>query len=187
MNEVMEKELEITGGFKGNAGVALQEADWMLKRIPQGGVFIEIGTYHGVTAAYLASRRPDATFISVDPFPDPKAPRDKAINIVGAADYYMVNRRPNMRLFVGTCADLTRFFGAQIADVVFADGNHLYDFVLEDLAASVRLLKSGGVIFAHDFGRPTIPDVERACRTFCTKYNFKNEGRVWHTALLSPL
>lgn len=185
MDERMIKELEITGGFKGNAGVALQEADWMLEALPQGGVFIEIGTYHGVTAAYMASKRPDATFISIDPFPDPNAPRNKAVNIVGTVEYYMHNRRPNMRLFVGTSADFSRFFAAQSADIVFVDGNHYYDFVYPDLCASPHLLKKGGTIFAHDFGRENQDDVERACQKFCEESGFKITGKIWHTVALT--
>jgi predicted O-methyltransferase YrrM len=185
MDARMEKELEITGGFKGNAGVALQEADFMLDHLPKNGVMVEIGTYHGVTAAYMATKRPDATIISVDPFPDPNAPRDRAVNIIGAADYYFANRRPNMRLFVGTTDDLCRFFGMGVVDAILVDGNHFYEPVLADLHACPRLLRAKGAIFAHDYGRPTIPDVEKACKTFCEQSGFVERRRVWHTMLMS--
>ena len=44
-------------------------------------------------------------------------------------------------------------------DVIYIDGNHLYDFVLNDIKLSLTKIKKGGIICGHDF---TTSDVARA-------------------------
>lgn len=170
-------------GYHGNAGCAKQEADWMIELLPQGGIFIEVGTYHGVTVAYLADNRLDSLFISIDPFPGWEG-IDRLRNCAGSLEYWERNRRKNTRLLVGTLQDAEILFKPGIADIVFVDGNHLYDPVLADLRISQILVKPGGKILVHDYGRKHQEDIERAVEVFMAESGWKYKRKVWTTALL---
>lgn len=152
-------------GFHGNGGCAIDEADYMVSVTPEKGVFVEVGTYHGVTAAYMAKKRPGATYLSVDPFPS-KEGMDLLRNCAGASDYWVANRQPNMRLFIGTLADADTLFRENFADVVFIDGDHLFDAVLLDLRAAWKMVKHRGAILVHDIGRIHREQIERAVEVF---------------------
>ena len=174
---------EAITGFQGSAGTALREAKFMLSKLPQGGIFIEIGTYNGATIAYMAKERPDATFISIDPFPNEVDTR--TYNTIGTINSWRANRQENNFLFVGTMKEFLRFSQVGFADIVFVDGNHYYDFVLSDLEDSLLLLKPEGIIMAHDFNREGIPDVERAVNEFLTITGWKRKELIWTTAMLA--
>lgn len=54
-------------------------------------------------------------------------------------------------------------------DVVYIDGNHEYNCVLEDIKLSLQKIKSGGIICGHDYAYRGHPDVERAVNTVFEK------------------
>jgi len=67
----------------------------LTESIPRSSAFLEIGTWHGRTAARLADDHPDCLIVSVDPF----------IGWTGSPcdpNFYLHNKRPNMRGFIGT-------------------------------------------------------------------------------------
>lgn len=51
-------------------------------------------------------------------------------------------------------------------DLVFIDGDHSYDAVMEDIENWIDKVREGGIICGHDFGNPYHPDVERAVRDY---------------------
>lgn len=62
-------------------------------------------------------------------------------------------------------------------DSLFLDSNHAYEFVLEDLIAWSKHIKTGGVLMCHDFTeRPAALEmgfgVPKACKEFCEKFGW---------------
>ena len=110
-----------------------------VKEIPPGGRFLEIGTYHGLTARRLAESRADVTVFSVDPL----AKHNNA--------KWQSNRLPNMRLLLGTVEDLLAMGVEQQFDAALIDGDHHCGPCLVDLRACESLVKAGGRIVAHDY------------------------------------
>ena len=121
-----------------------EELDWlmaMMATLPDDARFLEIGTYHGLTAALLAEARPDVTVVSVDLL-------EKCDNA-----RWQSNRLENMRLFVGTAQQFQEIAAAaELFDGVLIDGDHPYAPCYRDLRTCHALVKANGVRVCHDYG-----------------------------------
>lgn len=149
-------------GFVGESGMLDKEREALLSLIPQSGLFIEVGTFHGVTTAYWASQRTSVTFLSIDPF-------------VGKADIslWYKNHQKNQNLFVGTLMELSENnylclnrFDA-ISPIVFIDGDHSERACLSDIIRSLDF--NPLEIWVHDYTNPDTPGVTKAVDTFLNK------------------
>ncbi|MFH1572344.1 MAG: class I SAM-dependent methyltransferase [Acidobacteriota bacterium] len=137
-------------GFYGLAGTSQAERDALLAVIPQTGFFLEIGSADGVTVSWLASRRPQVAFLSVDPYPPEKGNPSQSEGLTN----WWRNRRENQRLLLGTSEDLHAFLHADQVDVALVDGLHDYQSCKDDLFnCAGRLEKIGSVLAAHDYER----------------------------------
>ena len=122
--------------------------------------FLEIGTFHGVTAALLAESNPDCLIVSLDIFRDV------------SSENWFANRRKNQLLFVGTAQALCNLGVAELFDVIFVDANHKYDPCLADLVSASAMLALGGSILAHDYD-DRFPGVVLAVDTFCEQQGWR--------------
>lgn len=50
----------------------------------------------------------------------------------------------------------------QKADLIFIDGDHRYESVLDDIKHALRYIKTGGIVAGHDYGHGTWPGVKKA-------------------------
>jgi len=135
----------------------LERAAWHEELTRNGGNTLEIGTYCGVSACELAAKCPDRTVFSVDTL------NMKTCHHV-AADSYALNRLPNMRLWVGTLAQMVAEVGwpAEVR-TVWVDGGHYYDDVKSDLLTVVANMPIGSIL-VHDFTAPCFQEtIKRAC------------------------
>jgi predicted O-methyltransferase YrrM len=130
-------------------GITELEADILLSYLPKNGILVEIGTYFGETAAYLAEKCPSAMIISVDPFPK----REDAVGWIGSYHNWFENKKRNNFLLVGTSDTLIAMSGEEWADVVLIDGCHEYKSVKVDLENVCSIVKRDGVVAAHDYDR----------------------------------
>src|SRR4051812_12437926 len=84
-------------GFAGLSRVSLAQLEYLLKKLPMKGHYLEIGSASGVTAALIATARPRLTVVCVDLFCGSTSPQcldeegDRLLN-------WRMNRRPNMHL-----------------------------------------------------------------------------------------
>lgn len=146
--------------------------------IPQTGKFLEIGTLHGVTVATWATARPDARFLSVDPFVFLKAGKAPMQN-------WHRNKQPNMALLVGTVDDVTEL-SPRPFDVVLIDGDHSEDGCYHDLVACAPLLWPWGQLIVHDYRKASNPGVEPAARRFCEESDYEIVRTVGTLIWLKP-
>ena len=51
-------------------------------------------------------------------------------------------------------------------DLLLIDGDHTEDGVREDCSVAGEIVKSGGVMLAHDYGRDSLPDVWRVMNKY---------------------
>lgn len=124
----------------------------MVKRFPTGSRFCEVGTYSGMSFAYLAVEMINAgkvfdlnaidsyTFIDektnlniMDQFIQNMSPIDCQVSIIKEQSWAAADMFPD-----GT------------VDFCFLDADHVYDSVKKDILAWLPKMKKGGIISGHD-------------------------------------
>ena len=115
----------------------------MLRRLPQGGVVAEIGTYQGSFArCILDAMAParlhlaDITFslCRADVLADPRVERHEGLSVP----------------FLQSCADAS-------FDMIYVDADHGYEAVRADALAAAPKVKPGGYLVFNDFARIVRP------------------------------
>lgn len=134
----------------------------LLQRMPRNGVCAEIGVWRGAfSEAILEVTKPQVLHL-IDPwefqgeFPDRMYGGSVAR---GQADmdriYDSVCRRfdsfDNVRIHRGKSDQVLSQFEDDSLDWVYIDGNHYYDYVLQDLNLSIWKVKSGGYLTGDDY------------------------------------
>ncbi len=70
-------------------------------------------------------------------------------------------------------------------DLVFVDGSHSCEYVLNDSSRALKLLKKGGLIVWHDYGTEGWEGVNRVLTELCAKGGgFENMRRISGTSLV---
>lgn len=121
--------------------------DRLLAEMPPNGIFVEVGSFAGKSAAYflekcLETRRTDVELLVVDhcaQYP---------------ANQLRDNLRPfdNVRFILGSKSwDIAESFDDWSIDCVFLDAGHSYNDVRRDIHAWFPKVKPGGIIAGHDY------------------------------------
>ena len=144
---------------------------WIEAILAQGKV-LEIGTLYGGSAKRMADMRPKALIVSLDIFSQDGKAAGQATN---SPDRWWSDRRANMRLFIGDSRQFAELCQPRTFDVVIVDGDHSEASASIDLEVALRLVKPGGVIIVHDYGRKGIEPKKGATpavQRFCASYRF---------------
>lgn len=151
-------------------------------------IVVEIGSFAGMTAAFLAETLFDAGHLnhvlSIDPFE--RAPTTPG-NPAGSYSRYLETMRS--RGLEDRCLPLVAF-SYQAAPVVpdrigllIVDGNHDYESVAEDLALYAPKVLPGGYIFLDDY-TDAYPGVQRATTEFLAEHSeFTLVHEAWFVIL----
>lgn len=144
-----------------------QERNAILECLPIEGQMLEIGTYHGASAAYWASFRPDLHIVSIDPF------EDGHMAEAGDPEIWRANARENQALYEGASPDFLRMYGGDKFNVIFIDGSHNFKWCSIDLFISDVLLEEGGMIMVHDYcdGKKCM-GIKAAVAEFCSERKY---------------
>jgi hypothetical protein len=178
MKELFPLELDDRGIFKnGIIGPMIFEdekiLDFILSSIPEEGRFLEIGTWTASTVCYLADRRKDVIFDTLDIWFMGKHDWKKVLCAV-----LNVSFRNNVRLHWVSSQEFGNLLRDNIYDVILVDGDHTSPGIDDDLNLSARLLKDGGKIFVHDYVHEQWGDVNKAVDKFCSETDFEITGQV---------
>ena len=149
--------------------------------------FLEVGVAYGFHARHLLSNIPDLKYSGVDPY---MAGYDNADAFVGDVQcvFEGVPGDPMDSLFLAVSETLEAAFPSrsqlirqaspdaagsvadESQDVVFIDGNHLFDAVLADLEAWWPKVAQGGLLIGDDLAWP---GVAAAVETFTVTQNIE--------------
>ncbi len=157
----------------------VKERESILECLPVEGQMLEIGTYHGASAAYWATYRPDLHIVSIDPF------EDGHMAEAGDPEIWRVNARENQALYEGASPDFVRIYGGDKFNVIFIDGSHNFKWCSIDLFISDVLLEEGGMIMVHDYcDRINCAGIVQAVSEFCEERKFHIAKTLHRTATL---
>lgn len=101
----------------------------------------EIGVADGRYSEILCEKIPGLELICVDPFYR-KGHYEKAKERL---------QKHNTRIIRETSMETVLGIGDGVLDFVFIDGNHKFDFVMEDVIGWTRKVRSGGIVAGHDY------------------------------------
>jgi len=114
----------------------------------------EIGTDRGQYAEELFGGIPDLELICVDPWL-PYTEGKEIYNQIDMDDVFKeaMTRlsRHNSKIMKMTSMEAVKQIPDESLDFVFIDGNHEYNYVLEDITEWTKKVKSGGVVAGHDY------------------------------------
>ena len=111
----------------------------------------EIGVRLGRFSRYLCSKNPNLKLYCIDPWDayNTKYPLPKQERIYQR--FLKDTKGLNIEVMRMTSMEGVTKFEDKFLDFVFIDGNHKFDFVMEDLLYWPKKVKSGGLIIVHDF------------------------------------
>lgn len=110
----------------------------------------EIGVRRGRYSKYLCQQNPQLKMYCIDPWTvhgsytqdrQDGIYREFLANVAGL----------NVEVIRKTSMEAVNSFTDESLDFVFIDGNHKFDFVMEDLIYWSRKVRSGGIVSAHDY------------------------------------
>jgi hypothetical protein len=150
-----------------------------------GARFVEVGTFLGKSAAYMASKileaRKEIALICVDSWDerqyaqwwidvrhDPPSPWPVeelyGMTLIEACTHciHSVGLQRLIHPMRESSTDAARMFKHGSLDFVFIDADHRYAGISTDIAAWRGKVKSGGILAGHDYGGKSWPDVTRA-------------------------
>jgi len=136
--------------FEGLSQMNVNERKALRNWIPKGAHVLEIGTADGVTAAWLADRRPDILLVSIDSFPS-----EGVTGVLGNAGKWEANRQSNQRLWIGPSAEAAMFLQHGLFEFAIVDGEHTLEACKADLKIAHALTTPTGRIAVHDYFRPS--------------------------------
>ncbi len=144
------------------------ELQFLAQRARESELIIEFGSYHGRSTRALADNTNGVVF-AVDPWNGIYF--DDKGNQVGyieptAYEKFQENLRDHLDNEKVIPFQMYSYDfpirGNQLADFIFIDGDHRREAVKEDIQIALYLIKNGGIIAGHDYGRADWPGVKRA-------------------------
>lgn len=128
--------------------------------MPKGGRCAEIGVWEGDFSAEILNITKPKELVLIDPWDllaereeehthsqhnDAVRMREKFDQVAGG-----LGRLPNCTLRKGFSAEVLESYPDHYFDWVYIDGNHLYDFVLEDIMIAAHKVRPGGIVAGDD-------------------------------------
>lgn len=128
---------------------------------------VEIGTEHAFYAQKLCKANPELNLTCVDPYvviPYYEGYKDQEqVN-----EHYLVaqERLKNYKheILRMTSMEAVKKFNPNSVDFVFIDGNHYFEYVVNDIIYWSRIVKPNGIVFGHDYSDQF--DVKQAVNAF---------------------
>ena len=123
----------------------------------------EVGVADGRYSEILCQKIPGLTLHCIDPWETYRGNRRGGGHEQQYGNYEIAKKRLSAydtNLMRMSSMDAVRKFPYECLDFVFIDGNHDFDFIMEDLIEWSRRVKKGGIVSGHDY------------------YNFHNSGVI---------
>lgn len=122
----------------------------------ESGIFVEIGTWKGLSIKYLAGRvkNKNIQIVGIDTFQGTAGEHDDDIDVINGTLYqtYLKNIQPySIRTIIGRSDETYINFEDNSIDFVFIDADHHYQSVKKDIELWYPKVRTGGIISGHDY------------------------------------
>lgn len=113
----------------------------------------EIGVFQGGYSRYLLQYCPGLKLYGIDAWTSYESYKDyKPRVIINAYQKAQKNVKGyDCQLIKAWSRDAVKEIPDESLDFVFIDGNHAYEYVVEDIALWSKKVRKGGIIYGHDF------------------------------------
>lgn len=130
----------------------------LIRELPDRIVMAEIGCYAGESTEMFLCSGKISMLYAIDPwqpgYDDKDISSSTDFDLVEALFDEKTKGKQNLTKLKMTMAEA--FDLLPQLDVIYIDGNHLYDFALNDIELSLKKIKQGGIIAGHDFNCPDV-------------------------------
>ena len=121
--------------------------------------YLEIGTLYGANLLSVAdsyASHPDSTLVCIDPWEDYDDYQEYKEKQQSIYKTFLSNIeetvKNNITVHRGYSHKIVPTLENESFDIIYIDGNHEPDYVLEDAVLSFRKLKTGGIMIFNDYG-----------------------------------
>lgn len=153
----------------------------------------EVGVYRGVYSETLCKKMPQLQLYGVDlwetyeGYKDYESKEDMSDAMNEAAKR---TKGLSCQLIKGPSSLVVEQFKDESLDFVFIDGNHAYEYVVEDISRWSKKVRKGGIVCGHDFDRynrgKNLMHVVDAVQGWCYAYKIHpwfvlhgNKNKCW--------
>jgi hypothetical protein len=145
--------------------------------------YLEIGALSGVNVVHVSKTycmHPDSKIYVIDPwidyddYTDYKGEHDTIYNdFISNIEKNSIKDKVIMKR--GFSYDMLQTLEDNFFDIIYIDGNHAAEYVLEDAVLSFRKLKNGGMLVFDDY---QCNDVKKSVHAFIECYNSKIDSNA---------
>lgn len=158
----------------------------MVEKFPSGSKFVEVGSWKGKSAAYLAveiiNSKKDISLDCVDTWKgSAEHINDEYVKSNSLYDLFIKNTSSLSSVINPIKMDsvgASKNYGDKTIDFIFIDANHEYIYVKNDIEAWFPKVKVGGIIAGHDY-ESGWADVDKAVNEFFTKKKILTMPCCW--------
>lgn len=132
----------------------------MVKRFPSGSHFVELGSWKGMSAAYMAveiiNSQKDIKFDCIDIWADGGYLEDGTQDLFGVdlMNKFLENTKPVAHAINAIRSDsveASKNYADRSVDFVFVDGDHSYNGCKRDIEAWLPKMKPNSILAGHDY------------------------------------
>lgn len=165
----------------------------MVERFDDNSHFVEIGSFKGGSAAFMAveiiNSGKKIKFDCIDLWNDYWDEGSKELKnyivYTNMYDTFLNNIKPVRHIINPIRSDshsAASLYCDNSLDFIYIDANHYYDYIKKDLQLWYPKIKKGGLLAGHDFVNNTACQVRQAVEEFCLTYKLNvniEEGSSW--------
>jgi len=149
----------------------------LLKKLPKDFKYLEIGSYEGNSALYIAINFPNSNIVCVDSWQDVEQYKGKNFNIIENNFDLNLKGLSNINKIKSTSDD---FFvkNKTMYDFIYIDGNHKFDYVLRDCENAWKFLNDDGFLVCDDYISNCYADIKLNPCFAVNKFLEKNTVKI---------
>lgn len=163
---------------------------YIVKRFNSGSKFVEVGTWKGRSACYLAveiiNSNKDIKFDCVDTWEYVSTSSEISLDQChGLYEIFLTNIEPVKHIIKPVRSlswEAANLYEDHSLDFVFIDAGHDYESVKKDITAWFPKIKQTGIIAGHDY-HYNVGVYPAVNEFFKPKYNVNQHGSCWYVEL----